>query len=37
MKKIVLCAAIVAAAGFASCTSQAPKANMKSDIDSCLT
>ena len=34
MKKIVLCAAIVAAAGFASCTSQAPKANMKSDIDS---
>ena len=34
MKKIVLCAAIVAAAGFASCTSQAPKANMKNDIDS---
>ena len=34
MKKIVLCAAIVAAAGCASCTSQAPKANMKSDIDS---
>jgi len=33
MKKIVLCAAIVAA-GLASCTPQAPKANMKSEIDS---
>ena len=34
MKKIVLFAAIVAAMGLASCTSQAPKANMKSEIDS---
>ena len=34
MKKIVLFAAIVAAAGLASCTAQAPKANMKSAIDS---
>ncbi|MBQ2858465.1 MAG: FKBP-type peptidyl-prolyl cis-trans isomerase [Bacteroidaceae bacterium] len=34
MKKIVLSAAIVAAAGLASCTAQAPKANLKSDIDS---
>ena len=34
MKKIVLFAAIVAAAGLASCTGQAPKANMKSEIDS---
>ena len=34
MKKIVLFAAIVAAAGLASCTAQAPKANLKSDIDS---
>ena len=34
MKKIVLFAAIVAAAGLASCTVQAPKANMKSEIDS---
>ena len=34
MKKIVLFAAIVAAAGLASCTAQAPKANMKSEIDS---
>ena len=34
MKKIVLFAAIVAAAGLASCTSQAPKANLKSEIDS---
>ena len=33
MKKIVLFAA-VAAMGLASCTSQAPKANLKSDIDS---
>ena len=34
MKKIVLFAAIVAAAGLASCTAQAPKATMKSEIDS---
>ena len=34
MKKIVLFAAIAAAAGLASCTAQAPKANMKSEIDS---
>ena len=34
MKKIVLFAAIVAAAGLASCTGQAPKANLKSEIDS---
>ena len=34
MKKIVLFAAIAAAFGFASCTAQAPKANMKSDTDS---
>ena len=34
MKKIVLFAAIAAAAGLASCTGQAPKANLKSDIDS---
>ena len=34
MKKIVLFAAIVAAAGWASCTGQAPKANLKSEIDS---
>ena len=34
MKKIVFLAAIVAAAGLASCTSQAPKANLKSEIDS---
>ena len=34
MKKIVLFAAIAAAAGLASCTVQAPKANMKSDVDS---
>ena len=34
MKKIVLFAAIVAAAGLASCTAQAPKANLKSEIDS---
>ena len=34
MKKIVFFAAIVAAAGLASCTSQAPKANLKSEIDS---
>ena len=34
MKKIVLFAAIVAAAGLASCTAQAPKANIKSEIDS---
>ena len=34
MKKIVLFAAIVAAAGLASCTAQAPKANLKSEVDS---
>ena len=33
MRKIVLFAAIAAAAGFASCTAQAPKANLKSEID----
>ena len=34
MKKIVLFAAIVAAMSMSSCTPQAPKANMKSEIDS---
>ena len=34
MKKIVLFAAIAAAAGLASCTAQAPKANLKSETDS---
>lgn len=34
MKKIVLFAAVAAAMGLASCTGQAPKANMKSDVDS---
>ena len=34
MKKIVLFAAIVAAMGMSSCTPQAPKANMKNEIDS---
>lgn len=34
MKKIVLFAAIIVAAGFASCTSQAPKADLKNDVDS---
>ena len=34
MKKIVMFAAIAAVAGLASCTVQAPKANMKSDVDS---
>ena len=34
MKKIVLFAAVVAAASFASCTAQAPKENLKSDVDS---
>ena len=34
MKKIVLFAAIAAATGLASCTAQAPKANLKSEIDS---
>ena len=34
MKKIVLFAAIAAAVGFASCTSQAPKANLKNEVDS---
>ena len=34
MKKIVLFAAVAAATGFAACTSQAPKANLKSETDS---
>ncbi|MBQ8521495.1 MAG: FKBP-type peptidyl-prolyl cis-trans isomerase [Bacteroides sp.] len=34
MKKISILAAIVAAAGLASCTAQAPKANLKSELDS---
>lgn len=34
MKKLSLIAAIVAVASLASCTAQAPKANLKSDIDS---
>lgn len=34
MKKISFFAAIVAAAGLASCTAQAPKANMKNEVDS---
>ena len=34
MKKIVLFAAVAAAMGLASCTGQAPKANLKSDVDS---
>ena len=34
MKKIVLFAAVAAAMGLASCTSQAPKANLKSETDS---
>ena len=33
MKKIVLFAAIAAAVGFASCTAQAPKANLKNEVD----
>lgn len=34
MKKVSIFMAIVAAAGLASCTAQAPKANLKTDIDS---
>lgn len=34
MKKLVFSAAIVAAVGLASCTAQAPKANLKSEVDS---
>ena len=34
MKKIVLFAAVAAAMGLASCTSQAPKASLKSETDS---
>ena len=34
MKKTSLFVAVVAAAGLASCTAQAPKANMKNDVDS---
>ena len=33
MKKIVLFAAIAAAVSFASCTAQAPKANLKNEVD----
>ena len=33
MKKVTLLAAVVAAAGLSSCTAQAPKANLKTDID----
>ena len=34
MKKISFFVAIAAAASLASCTAQAPKANMKNDVDS---
>ena len=34
MKKVTLLAAIVALVGFASCTAQSPKPNLKTDIDS---
>lgn len=34
MKKMVFSAAVVAAVGLASCTAQAPKANLKSEVDS---
>ena len=34
MKKLSFFAAIIAAAGLASCTAQAPKANLKSELDS---
>lgn len=34
MKKITILAAIAAVAGLASCTAQAPKANLKTDLDS---
>lgn len=34
MKKVTIMAAIVAAAGLASCTAQAPRADLKTDIDS---
>ena len=34
MKKISIFMAIAAAASLASCTAQAPKANLKSDLDS---
>ena len=34
MKKVSIFMAIAAAASLASCTAQAPKANLKSDIDS---
>ena len=33
MKKVSFIAAIIAVAGLASCTAQAPKANLKSDVD----
>lgn len=34
MKKMTILAAAIAAAGLASCTAQAPKANLKNDVDS---
>ena len=34
MKKITTLAAIAAVAGLASCTAQAPKANLKTELDS---
>ena len=34
MKKVSIFMAIAAAASLASCTAQAPKANLKTDIDS---
>ena len=34
MKKITILAAIAAVAGLASCTAQAPKANLKTELDS---
>ena len=36
MKKVSIFMAIAAAASLASCTAQAPKANLKSDITHCL-
>ena len=34
MKKVTILAAVAIAMGMASCTAQAPKANLKSEIDS---
>ena len=34
MKKITILAAIAAVTGLASCTAQAPKANLKTELDS---